>query len=434
MLRVVTATERDGRGILSPGGAAIAALAGRGNRLVADADKDYEIVLPTLPTGRVVFNTVSLHGDVRARPYRVEDFRGALANAGALPDVVALGAYQINHVWAVTLSSAEATKKLAALKEQQVKGRRCIIFDPEDQQVKLRMHWMLHGVADEDIKTAFAAFGNVSEVTRESWRVQGMKEKGSTTRTVLLKLKPETKVDDLPHQLRVAGELALVVVPGRPMQCLRAHGTGHVRRDCKVPRCSQCRRYGHTDADCVRTYASATGLGKANDTVELMDVAEAEEAATGTDEAGKPPSTLATCVSSEDSTKAADEPASHPPTVDCPRFANETSGNGACPTEPEDVEAKEPSEDIHEKSGARATSVTPPVTTPAKRPHDQTSPEGDKVVAPGVEEPPAKTAQSRRPKLRPRPNLSDDKRADGKVLLEQADVLPPDDTGGNSGV
>ncbi|XP_077497895.1 uncharacterized protein LOC144108563 [Amblyomma americanum] len=396
------------------GGAAIAALAGRGNRLAADADKEYKIVLPTLPTGRVVLNTVFLHGDVRARPYRVEDFRDALANAGALPDVVALGAYQINHVWAVTLSSAEATKKLAGLKELQVKGRRCIIFDPEDQQVKLRLHWMLHGVADEDIRTAFAAFGNVTEVTRERWRVQGMKEKGSTTRTVLLKLKPGMKVDDLPHQLRVAGGLALVVVPGRPMQCLRCHGTGHVRRDCKVPRCSQCRRYGHADADCVRTYASATGLGKANDTAELMDVAEAEEAATGTDEAGKPPSTLATCVSSGDSSKAADEPASQPPTADSLGADNVTAGNGASPTEPEAVQSN-PNKDDHGKSGARTTSVTPLVTTPAKRPHDQTSPEGDKVVAPGVGEPPAKTAQARRPKFRPRPNFSDGKRAGDKV-------------------
>ncbi|XP_077516551.1 uncharacterized protein LOC144126366 [Amblyomma americanum] len=387
---LLPATVRCGRTNMSSGGAAIAALAGRGNRLAADADKEYEIVLPTLPTRRVL-NTVFLHGDVRERPYRVKDFRDALANAGALPDVVALGAYQINHVWAVTHSSAEATKKLAALKELQVKGRRCIIFDPEDQQVKRRLHWMLHGVADEDIRTAFAAFGNVTEVTRERWRVQGMKEKGSTTRTVLLKLKPGMKVDDLPHQLRVAGELALVLVPGRPMQCLRCHGTGHVRRDCKVPRCSQCRRYGHADVDFVRTYASATGLGKANDTAELMDVAEAEEAATGTDEAGKSASTLATC-------------------------------------------SNDPNKDDHGKSGACNTSVTPPVTTPAKRPRDQTSPKGDKVVAPGVEEPPAKISQSRRPKFRPRPNLSDDKRAGDKVLLEQADVLPPDDTGGNSGV
>ncbi|KAK8770728.1 hypothetical protein V5799_012806 [Amblyomma americanum] len=258
---------------MSSSGAEIAALAGRGNR----------------PTERYVLNTVFLHGDVRARPYRVEDFRDALANAGVLPDVMGLGAYQINHVWAVTLSSAEARNKLAALNELQVKGRRCIIFDPEDQQVKLRLHWMLHGVAD-NIRTAFVAFGNVTEVTLERWRLQGM-EKGSTTKTVLLKLKPGMKADDLPHQLRVSGELALVVVPGRPMQCLRCHGTGHVRRDCKVPRCSQCRRYGH--ADCLRTYASATGLGKANDTAELVDVAEAEEAATVTDEAGKPASTLA---------------------------------------------------------------------------------------------------------------------------------------------
>ncbi|KAH7934640.1 hypothetical protein HPB51_028999 [Rhipicephalus microplus] len=146
---------------------------------------------------------------------------------------------------------------------------------------------MLHGVLYEDIRMAFAAFGNVTELTRERWRLQGMKEKGSTTRTVLLKLKPGYKVDDLSHQVQVAGELALVVVLGRAMQCLRCHGTGHVRRDCKVPRCSKCRRYWHADADCIRTYASATGQSKADDREEMMDVVEADEAALCTDEATK---------------------------------------------------------------------------------------------------------------------------------------------------
>lgn len=193
---------------------------------------------------------------------------------------MALGAYQINHVWAVTLSSAEATKRLLAFKELKVKGRRCLILDPENQQVKLRLHWMLHGVTDEDIRTALAAFGKVTEVTRERWRVQGVQEKGSTTRTVLLKMKPGMKVEDLPHQIRVAGELAMVVAPGRPMQCLRCRGTGHVRRECKIPRCSKCRRFGHSDAECVRTYAAATGSASTEEVADhLMDVAEAEEAA-----------------------------------------------------------------------------------------------------------------------------------------------------------
>lgn len=196
-----------------------------------------------------------LHGDARVRSFRVEDFRDTLQAVGMLSVVVALGAYQINHVWAVTMNTAEASKKLAVLKELQVKGRRCLVIDPKEQQVKLRLHWLLLGVEDEDVKTALASFGKVTEVTRERWRVDGVSDKGSTTRAVLMQLKTGLKVDDLPHQIRVAGELALVVAPGRPMQCL--HCKGHVRRECKVLRCSRCRLFGHVDADCVRSYAVA---------------------------------------------------------------------------------------------------------------------------------------------------------------------------------
>ncbi|XP_070377504.1 uncharacterized protein [Dermacentor albipictus] len=86
-----------------------------------------------------------------------------------LSGIVALGAYQINHVWAVTMKTAEAAQKLAALNELQVKGRRCQVIDPKELQVKLRIHWLLHGVDHEDVKTALASFGKVTEVTRERW-------------------------------------------------------------------------------------------------------------------------------------------------------------------------------------------------------------------------------------------------------------------------
>lgn len=263
-------------------GAASAALEGRGNR----STEEYQVILPHLPTGRVALNTVFLHGDVRARPYRVEDFRDALGPTGVLTDIIALGAYQINHVWAVTLNGEDATKKLLAFKELQVKGHRCLIVDRRDQQIKLRLHWLLYGVADEDVRTAFAAFGNVVEVNRERWRVDGVSDKASTTRTVLLKLKSGVTVEDLPHQVRVAGELALVVAPGRPMQCLRCKGTGHVRRDCRVPRCSICRRFGHRDAQCVRSYAAVTSAATCDEIEEqTMDAAEAEDAAKGAGDA-----------------------------------------------------------------------------------------------------------------------------------------------------
>lgn len=204
-------------------GAATAAQAGRGNRLEAKGDSEYQVILPQLPTGRIVSNTVFLHGDVKARPFRVEDFRDMLARVGMLPDVIALGAYQINHVWAATFKNAEATKKMLAAGEQEVKGRRCLVIDPQDHQVRLKLHWLLHGVEDEDVRAAFATFGKVIEISKERWRVQGVLDKGSTTRVVTLKLKSGVTLEDLPHQIRVAGELALLVAPGRPMQCLRCH-------------------------------------------------------------------------------------------------------------------------------------------------------------------------------------------------------------------
>lgn len=130
--------------------------------------------MPTLPTGRIVLNTLFLHADVKGRPYRVEDFRDALAQHGVLPEVISLGAYQINHVWAVTFMNADANRKMLAASEMVVKGRPCVVIDPQNQEVKLKLHWLLYGVADEDIRAASSPYGSVSEVTRERWRVAGV--------------------------------------------------------------------------------------------------------------------------------------------------------------------------------------------------------------------------------------------------------------------
>ncbi|KAH6936068.1 hypothetical protein HPB50_013055 [Hyalomma asiaticum] len=59
------------------------------------------------------------------------------------------------------MCNEDSTKRMLEVKELKVKGRRCIIVDPQDQQVRLRLHWLLHGVADEDVSTALAAFGKV---------------------------------------------------------------------------------------------------------------------------------------------------------------------------------------------------------------------------------------------------------------------------------
>ncbi|KAH6927405.1 hypothetical protein HPB50_003267 [Hyalomma asiaticum] len=173
----------------------------------------------------------------------------ALEKERLLSDVVAFRVYQINHVWAVTMKGPEAARRLAQLRELQVKGRRCLVIDPPEQQVRLRLHWLLQAVADDDVRTVLAVFGKVTDVIRERCRVQGVNEKNSTTWTTLIKLNSGVKVENLPHQIRVAGGLALVVAPGRPMECLRRKGSGHVRREFKVPQSSQCRRFGHVEPE-----------------------------------------------------------------------------------------------------------------------------------------------------------------------------------------
>ncbi|XP_077538796.1 uncharacterized protein LOC144151569 [Haemaphysalis longicornis] len=384
-------------------GAAIAAQSSRGNRMEVSDKEEYQIILPSLPTGRIVSNTVFLHGDVRARPFRVEDFRDMLAKCGMLSEVVALGAYQINHIWAVTFNSPEATKRMAAAGEVQVKGRRCLVIDPQHQEVKLKLHWLLYGVSDDDIRAAFAAFGKVTEITKERWRVQGVSDEGSTTRTVLLKLKSGLKVDDLPHQIRVAGELALFVAPGRPMQCLRCHTAGHVRRDCKVPRCSICRRFGHEDAQCVKTYAKVTGAAGSDDASDLlMDTAEAEEAAEGAGEALSPevaPASLEPSdQGSQDSNHGGQPTMEFPPLPDAQGKGDEYGDDHFEEDAPEGMEEG----DQQRTNSVSSASI---VNATAKRSREET---GHKQEAEGGSvngEPPQKAAVVRRSTLRQRPGV-----------------------------
>ncbi|KAG0426390.1 hypothetical protein HPB47_026520 [Ixodes persulcatus] len=66
----------------------------------------------------------------------------------------------------------------------------------------------------------------------------------------------------------------------RTEQKPRAWRTGHIRRDCRAPRCPECRAFGHEQDDCVRFYARAPGRGVNDDYADDgMDEEEAERAA-----------------------------------------------------------------------------------------------------------------------------------------------------------
>ncbi|XP_065311184.1 uncharacterized protein [Dermacentor albipictus] len=325
-----------------------------------------------------------------------------------LPDVIALGAYRMSHVWAITFKDADAVKKISSIGELRVKNRRCLVIDPANQDVRLKLHWLLHNVPDEDVRVAFAPYGKVTEVGRERWRVQGMTEKGSTTRLVTLKLKAGVKLDDLPHQLSVGGELALVVVPGRPPLCLRCRGTGHIRKECRVPRCGICRRFGHEDDQCTRTYASITGPGTSEDSSEmLMDEADAEEAARvgGQPQRQNRPS-FTTLVKQKAGPSGATDgsvQAQHKPEQDDDDKAKEA----AKAADAKESSVETPGIDTMETNQEAASTIA------GKRPHEES---GDVKLQPGGSgnEPPPKAGGVRRSSLKPRPNIPADTRKAGK--------------------
>ncbi|KAH6946537.1 hypothetical protein HPB50_013832 [Hyalomma asiaticum] len=66
------AFEGIGRGMARSDEAVIAAQAGRGNRTFSVKDDDHQVYLPSLPTERILANTVFVHGDPRTRPFRKE--------------------------------------------------------------------------------------------------------------------------------------------------------------------------------------------------------------------------------------------------------------------------------------------------------------------------------------------------------------------------
>ncbi|XP_037517992.1 uncharacterized protein LOC119394758 [Rhipicephalus sanguineus] len=228
----------------------------RGTAQVSTSSNDYRIVLPRLPTGKLVADSVFLHADLAGRPYRAQDFRDALRNIIDLADITSIGQFQMSHVWMVTCRTALSKVKIVTCGEFFVRGRRCVVIDPEPTEVKMKLLWLPERLEDIYVHEAFQPFGKIKSISAETWRVSEMEQMRTLNRDVVLALDDGVRVSDIPHLLSVCGLQSLVLIPGRPPLCLRCNKVGHIRRHCRTPRCEDCRRFGHTAEECVATYAN----------------------------------------------------------------------------------------------------------------------------------------------------------------------------------
>ncbi|KAG0434728.1 hypothetical protein HPB47_018914 [Ixodes persulcatus] len=248
-------------------GAAKTAPGGRVSFVVdgASSSGEYKVVLPPMPTGTTCLNSVLLHCDLKEELKRI----------AVLSDIVALGAFQMIHVWLATLRTSEAKERLVSSKELVVKNLRCVIIDPSTTEVRVRLHWVPFHVHDDAVRRLLEPYGKVIEVGREIWRVDGFQGIESTTRFVRMTPKSGLAPDDMPHQLRLHGANTLIVIPGRVPVCLRCKRAGHIRRECRVPKCSQCFRFGHDKEECMKTYAGVTEVqAREEHTAFTMDTEE----------------------------------------------------------------------------------------------------------------------------------------------------------------
>ncbi|KAG0433283.1 hypothetical protein HPB47_020058 [Ixodes persulcatus] len=235
---------------------------------------EYKILLPPLPDGKLLENSLILHGDPSARPYRIDDFGPALKKIINPNELASLGAYQYNHVWLLTVRSAKEKERLLQLREIQVKNKTCLIIDGSKTALSMKVHWVPTSVPDANVASAFSTFGKIKSIVRDKWHYSGFEQVETTTRILSIELNEGVTADSLPHQLKILGTTVLVSVPGRAPQCLRCRQVGHVRGQCRAPWCSACRKFGHDPEDCIQTYANRTAASLQIPTEYLMDAEE----------------------------------------------------------------------------------------------------------------------------------------------------------------
>lgn len=128
----------------------------------------------------------------------------------------------------------------------QVKGRRCLVFDPDMREVHFKLLWLPRHLEDKRVVEALAPLGVVRSIAMEKCRCPGMEHMETLSRDIQLTLLETVSTSKPPYLLDVSGYQSLVLVPRRPPLCLRCNWVGHIRRLCRMPRCSECRRRGHT--------------------------------------------------------------------------------------------------------------------------------------------------------------------------------------------
>ncbi|KAG0424695.1 hypothetical protein HPB47_028104 [Ixodes persulcatus] len=86
-----------------------------------------------------------------------------------LSEVLSLGQFQMSHFWMATLASSAAAQRLKAVKELNVKGKKCLIVDPNSKDVKIKLLWLPLHLEDQKIAESLEPCETARSVTRKNY-------------------------------------------------------------------------------------------------------------------------------------------------------------------------------------------------------------------------------------------------------------------------
>ncbi|KAH9366114.1 hypothetical protein HPB48_006493 [Haemaphysalis longicornis] len=175
---------------------------------VPAARTGYRTLLPTLPTGKLSENSVFLHGDPSARPYKIDDVAAALSAVTDLKKITGLGPFQFNHVWMVTFQSPEQMKELASKGEIEAKEKGAWSLTRQsgkDSEAPLGTHNRAKRTSGAPPRT----LGVVKSVSFDKWRRPNMDHMEAPRGWLQIVPRDANSLDAIPHQVTIYGNPVL---------------------------------------------------------------------------------------------------------------------------------------------------------------------------------------------------------------------------------